>query len=78
MPGLQFGVELGTRRLAALIGGDTARDMLQTSHIFDAESAHSCGFFTAITALDDWDENITQSVQDAAVLTSESRHVLMQ
>ena len=41
MPGLQFGIVLGTRRLAALIGGDAARDILQNSRIFDAETAHS-------------------------------------
>ena len=78
MPGLQFGIVLGTRRLAALIGGDTARDMLQTSRIFDAETAHSCGFLTAITARDDWDQNITKAITDAGVLASQSRHALMQ
>jgi enoyl-CoA hydratase/carnithine racemase len=78
MPGLQFGIVLGTRRLAALIGGDAARVMLQTSRIFDAETAHSCGFLTAITAQDDWNQNITQATTDAGVLTSPSRHALMQ
>ena len=78
MPGLQFGIVLGTRRLAALIGFDAARNMLQTSRVFDAETAHSCGFLTAIAARDDWDQNIAKATTDAAVLTNPSRHALMQ
>jgi len=78
MPGLQFGIVLGTRRLAALIGVDAARNMLQTSRVFDAETAHSCGFLTAIAARDDWDQNIAKATTDAAVLTNPSRHALMQ
>ena len=78
MPGLQFGIVLGTRRLAALIGVDAARNMLQTSRVFNAETAHSCGFLTAIAARDDWDQNIAKATTDAAVLTNQSRHALMQ
>ena len=78
MPGLQFGIVLGTRRLTALIGVDAARNMLQTSRVFDAETAHSCGFLTAIAARDDWDQNIAKATTDAAALTNPSRHALMQ
>ena len=78
MPGLQFGIVLGTRRLAALIGVDAARNMLQTSRVFDAETAYSCGFLTAIAARDDWDQNIAKATTDAAALTNPSRHALMQ
>ena len=52
--------------------------MLQTSRIFDAETAHSCGFLTAIAAQDDWNQNIIQATRDAGALTSPSRHELMQ
>ena len=78
MPGLQFGIVLGTRRLAALIGVDAARNMLQTSRVFDAETAHSCGFLTAIAKLDDWDNEISKAASNAAVLTDQSCHALMQ
>jgi enoyl-CoA hydratase len=78
MPGLQFGIVLGTRRLAALIGVDAARNMLQTSRVFNAETAHSCGFLTAIAARDDWGQTIAKATSDAAVLTNPSRHALMQ
>ena len=50
MPGLQFGIVLGTRRLAALIGGDAARDILQTSRFLMLIAPTSCGFLTAISS----------------------------
>ena len=78
MPGLQFGIVLGTRRLAALIGGDAARNMLQTSRVFDAKAAHLYGFLTAIVARDDWEQNKAKATRDAAVLTNTSYHALMQ
>src|SRR5688572_31115635 len=37
LPGLRFGVVLGTRRLASRIGTDNARDVLSASRTFDAE-----------------------------------------
>ena len=78
MPGLQFGIVLGTRRLAALIGSDAARDILQTSRVFDAEHAKSCGFLTDVCASDDWPVLVTQAAADAAVLDDDSRHALLQ
>ena len=78
MPGLQFGIVLGTRRLAALIGSDAARDILQTSRVFDAEHARSCGFLTELRASDDWPALVTQAAVDAAALADDSRHALLQ
>ncbi|MFA5916399.1 MAG: enoyl-CoA hydratase/isomerase family protein, partial [Burkholderiales bacterium] len=37
MPGLKFGLQLGTRRLAARLGGDAARALLATSRTFGAD-----------------------------------------
>ena len=54
MPGLRFGLVLGTRRLAHRIGADAARDVLQTSRTFDAESALKLGFVTRVAAPGDW------------------------
>jgi enoyl-CoA hydratase/carnithine racemase len=78
MPGLQFGIVLGTRRLTALIGSDAARDILQTSRVFDAGHAKSCGFLTDVCASDDWPALLTQAAADAAVLDDDSRHALLQ
>jgi enoyl-CoA hydratase/carnithine racemase len=54
MPGLRFGLVLGTRRLAQRMGADTARDVLATSRTFDAEEALGRGFVTRIAAQDEW------------------------
>ncbi|MGA0024472.1 MAG: enoyl-CoA hydratase/isomerase family protein [Burkholderiales bacterium] len=54
MPGLLFGVVLGTRRLASRIGGDRARDILSHSRTFDAATALADGFLTRIAGRDEW------------------------
>ena len=64
MPGLAFGLVLGTRRFAALVGRERARSVLETLATFDAEEALAMGFATAITAPEHWD-----GVLDAAVAT---------
>ena len=78
IPGLQFGIVLGTRRLTTLIGSDAARDILQTSRVFDADHAHACGFLTAITKQDDWDNEICKAASNAVLLADQPRHALMQ
>ena len=78
MPGLQFGIVLGARRLATLIGSDAARDILQTSAVFDADRANVCGFLTAIVKHDDWDYEISKAASNAAVLADQSCRALMQ
>ena len=54
MPGLRFGLVLGTRRLAHRIGADSARDVLAASRTFDAAEALRLGFLTKIAAQDTW------------------------
>ena len=48
MPGLRFGVVLGTRRFAARVGADKAREILSASRPFDAEEALRIAFLTRI------------------------------
>ena len=55
MPGLRFGVVLGTRRFAARVGTDKARDILAASRTFDAEEAFESGFLTRVADRSDWD-----------------------
>lgn len=55
MPGLRFGVVLGTRRFASRVGADKAREILSASRAFDAKEALSTGFLTRIAAQSDWD-----------------------
>jgi enoyl-CoA hydratase/carnithine racemase len=54
MPGLRFGVVLGTRRFAARVGADKARDILSASRTFDAEEAIDSGFLTRVAEQSDW------------------------
>ena len=46
MPGLRFGLALGTRRLVARVGAEPARHVLATSAVFDIEQAQTMGFMT--------------------------------
>jgi enoyl-CoA hydratase/carnithine racemase len=69
MPGLRFGLVLGTRRLAHRIGADAARDVLQTSRTFDAESARTLGFVTRIAAPADWPQLASAAQAASSTLT---------
>jgi len=73
MPGLQFGIVLGTRRLSALIGPDAARDILQTSRVFDCDHALACGFLTSIAAVDEWPQLLDTATSKAKILDDISR-----
>lgn len=77
MPGLRFGVVLGTRRLAHLVGTDAARDLIEASKVFDHEEALADGFLTGIAPQDAWPDLIRARAESAAVLTPENRAALM-
>jgi enoyl-CoA hydratase/carnithine racemase len=73
MPGLRFGLVLGTRRLAHRIGAEAARDILQTSRTFDSESAQKLGFITRIAAQSEWPALIEAARETSAALTQPAR-----
>jgi enoyl-CoA hydratase/carnithine racemase len=54
MPGLRFGVVLGTRRFAARVGGDKAREILSASRPFGAEEALRINFLTELARKERW------------------------
>ena len=70
MPGLKFGLQLGTRRLAARIGGDSARSLLAASRTFGADEALRNGFLHQIAAASDWPALIEQAAAEAQQLSS--------
>ncbi|MGE8548659.1 MAG: enoyl-CoA hydratase/isomerase family protein [Alcaligenes sp.] len=76
MPGLQFGLALGTRRLAALVGAQRAHDLLAASRTFSAEQALDMGFVQEIREPQDWPELIGQAGAQARALSPESRRLL--
>lgn len=48
MPGLAFGLVLGTRRFAAIVGREKAREILESLRSFDAQEALRIGFVRTI------------------------------
>ena len=77
MPGLQFGIVLGTRRLARLIGADAAFDLLETSRIFTADDALETGFLTDIQPAEDWASHIDKLTIDAGNLGDDAKTALL-
>ncbi len=69
MPGLQFGIVLGTRRLANRIGTDAAREVLATSRTFDADEALRLKFITRSAAQSEWPALIGAARTEAGLLT---------
>ena len=69
MPGLKFGLQLGTRRLAARIGGDAARALLATSKTFGAEEGLRIGFLQQIAAPQVWTGLIGRAAAEAQQLS---------
>ena len=68
MPGLKFGLLLGSRLFAQRVGGDRARQVLQVSQTFGAADAERWGFLTGIAPQDRWDTIIEEAASAAAEL----------
>jgi enoyl-CoA hydratase/carnithine racemase len=69
MPGLKFGLQLGTRRLAARIGADAARALLCASKSFVAEEGLRIGFLQQIAAPQAWPGLIERAAAEAQQLS---------
>lgn len=54
MPGWNFELALGTRRLSRLIGQDAARDLLIDTRVLSAEASLECGLATEIVDSKEW------------------------
>ena len=72
MPGLRFGLVLGTRRFALQVGGDTARDILAESKTFGAEEGLRIGFLTQVAGIPEWPEVVARAAVTAAALAPEA------
>lgn len=60
MPGLQFGVALGTRRFAALVGETDAYELLAAGRPWNADHAQRIGFATEVVPEVEWRDRIVQ------------------
>jgi enoyl-CoA hydratase len=68
MPGLRFGLALGTRRFALQVGGDTARDILAESKTFGSEEGLRIGFLTQVAGIPEWPEVVARAAEAALAL----------
>jgi enoyl-CoA hydratase/carnithine racemase len=76
MPGLAFGILLGTRRLAARIGADAARRIQNETRQFDAEAALALGFATDAEEEAGWPGIIDAAAAAAKTLSPEATGAL--
>lgn len=76
MPGLKFGLALGTRRLAELVGEQHAYDLLESARSFDAAQALELGFLQGLEPADRWDMRIASTCENVLSLAPAGRHWL--
>ncbi len=69
MPGLNFELTLGTRRLSRLVGPDTARDLLIDTRTFLADEALSIGFVDRIAERELWPDMIAAQLDRVRALS---------
>ena len=72
MPGFQFGVALGTRRLVERVGADAARGVLLETRTFDAEHAERIGLVQEIVESAAWPQTIAAALRTATTLTPQA------
>jgi len=78
MPGLAFGILLGTRRLASRIGVDAAREIQNATRSIDAVEAQSIGFASAILKESDWPAAVEAATSAANTLAPEATAALFE
>jgi enoyl-CoA hydratase/carnithine racemase len=76
MPGLGFGLVLGTRRFASLVGADAARGILEGLATFDARAAADMRFVTRLANPAEWPAIVEQARRTAAGLAPDARAAL--
>ena len=69
MPGWNFELALGTRRLTHLVGRDAARDMLIDTKVLCADESLSCGLATDIASQQEWPGLIDELHQRCSALS---------
>lgn len=76
MPGLLFDLVLGTRRFAALVGNERAREILQVVREFPADEAHQIGLVSRVTEQDDWTSHFARDLKEATMLSPRAQQSL--
>ncbi|MFN0163165.1 MAG: enoyl-CoA hydratase/isomerase family protein [Burkholderiales bacterium] len=73
MPGWKFGLALGTRRLAALIGAEPARRALVEARTWNATDALAAGLIGRISDPSRWTEDMAAAAEAATSLEPSAR-----
>jgi len=73
MPGLKFGLVLGTRRFGEIVGREKARSILGSTRTFHAEEAAAMGFVHAVHDTAEWPSQIDAAIESAQVLDADTR-----
>jgi enoyl-CoA hydratase/carnithine racemase len=76
MPGLAFGLVLGTRRFAAVVGRERAREILEGLVTFDAARAREIGFANRVAAEEAWPALLGDAVATVGAIPVTSRAAL--
>jgi enoyl-CoA hydratase/carnithine racemase len=76
MPGLKFGLVLGTRRFGDIVGRERAAALLQETATFGAEEAQRLGFVQRLAEPAEWDDVVTAAQATAEQLDDGSRAAL--
>jgi enoyl-CoA hydratase/carnithine racemase len=77
MPGLKFGMLLGARRFARLVGTDTARNILATSRIFEVEEGLRIGFVQQCAERETWPGIIEHNLKEAKELSMDAQRRML-
>lgn len=78
MPGMQFGLVLGTGRLISLLGAERARYLLEDSRVFDAQQAYDWGLVHQEAPQEQWDNVVSERAGIAEALPPDARQRLYQ
>ncbi|MBK1787806.1 enoyl-CoA hydratase/isomerase family protein [Prauserella cavernicola] len=73
LPGLAFGIVLGTRRLAERVGSSAARWIQGEGAVLDAETALRLGLLTELADPSDWDGRRDALAERSGRLTTQAR-----
>jgi len=74
MPGWNFELALGTRRLKNLIGADAARDLLIDTKTLYADDAQKCGLINQIEETERWPEIVDGIIDRTKALPLNALH----
>ncbi len=76
-PGSRFGVVLGTRHLAAVVGRQFAREILVEGKILDAKAALDCGLLSSLCAEDTVASRLDEILRGSEALDSETLRAIL-